>query len=129
MPDGDAIIMAQKLARTLGIGAGISAGANLLAAIEVQDRLGGDAVVVSIICDDNKKYLSTDLAKKEPVRPGYRCPHVELLTYEVSSLPRPCEDGSTIHSCVASGFVSAFLLHSLDTRQDAMSKFSVKAGC
>jgi cysteine synthase A len=93
VPDGDAIIMAQKLARTLGIGAGISAGANLLAAIEVQDRLGGDAVVVSIICDDNKKYLSTDLAKKEPVRPGYRCPHVELLTYEVSSLPRPCEDG------------------------------------
>lgn len=102
MPDGDAIIMAQKLARTLGIGAGISAGANLLAAIEVQDRLGGDAVVVSIICDDNKKYLSTDLAKKEPVRPGYRCPHVELLTYEVSSLPRPCGDGlhdSFMHGC------------------------------
>lgn len=92
--------MAQKLAKTLGIGAGISAGANLLAAIEVQDRMGGDAVVVSIICDDNKKYLSTDLAKKEPVRPGYRCPHVELLTYEVPFATSPCpqsEKKSTQH--------------------------------
>jgi cysteine synthase A len=66
--DGDAIIMAQKLARTLGLGVGISSGANFAGAIKVQNILGSDAVVTTVFADDNKKYLSTDYSKEEPVK-------------------------------------------------------------
>ena len=83
VPDGDAILMAQKLASQLGLGVGISSGANLLAALEAQDRLGPDSVVATVFCDDSRRYLSTDLTRAEPTRPGYRSPHVELLRYEV----------------------------------------------
>lgn len=86
--DGDAILMAQKLAAELGIGVGISSGANLLGALQVQNDLGDDAVVVTIFSDDNKKYLSTDLLKEEPHRDGYLSPEVRLL--EVRALKRVC---------------------------------------
>jgi len=76
--DGDAILMAQKLAQQLGIGVGISSGANLLGALQVQEELGGEAVVVTIFSDDNKKYLSTDLMREEPVKDGFLTPDVEL---------------------------------------------------
>lgn len=79
--DGDAILMAQKLAADLGLGVGISAGANFLAALEAQERTGPGATVVTLFPDSNKKYLSTDLLRKEPVRPGYRTPAVELLGF------------------------------------------------
>ena len=86
--DGDAILMAQRLARELGLGVGISSGANLLGALMAQDRLDDDeAVVVTILCDDNKKYLSTDLMRDEPMRAGYLSPQVELLGYEVIAAP------------------------------------------
>ena len=75
--DGDAILMAQKLARR-GLGVGISSGANFLAALEVQEGLGKDAVVVTVFSDSNKKYLTTDLMKEEPVKPGFLTPDVEL---------------------------------------------------
>lgn len=80
--DGDAIIMAQKLASELGLGVGISSGANLIGALAVQDEIGPDATVVTIFCDDNKKYLSTALAGTEPVKPGYISPDVELIGFE-----------------------------------------------
>ncbi|MDH3455226.1 MAG: PLP-dependent cysteine synthase family protein [Gemmatimonadota bacterium] len=79
--DGDAILMAQKLATALGLGVGISSGANLLGALQVQDELGSEAVVVTVFCDDNKKYLSTDLLADEPVRPDFRAPDVELAGF------------------------------------------------
>lgn len=50
--DGDAILMAQKLSSELGLGVGISSGANFLGALKVQDELGDDAVVVTIFSDD-----------------------------------------------------------------------------
>lgn len=81
--DGDAIIMAQKLASDLGLGIGISSGANFVAALKVQNQLGHDAVVVTIFPDDNKKYLSTDLLKQEPVKKEFLSPDVELLEYRV----------------------------------------------
>ena len=84
--DGDSILMAQRLAAELGLGVGISSGCNLLAALEAQERLGGDAVVVTVFCDDNKKYLSTALLQTEPVKAGYRSPTVELTG--LRSLPR-----------------------------------------
>ena len=70
--DGDAILMAQRLARDLGLGVGISSGANFLGAVKVQDELGPDAEVVTVFPDDDKKYLSTDLLRDEPV--GARVP-------------------------------------------------------
>jgi cysteine synthase A len=86
--DGDAILLAQKLARELGLGVGISSGANLAGAIDLQNRLGGDAVVVTVFPDSNKKYLSTDLLREEPAREGYLAPDVELTRF--SALPRVC---------------------------------------
>ncbi|HEX5886777.1 MAG TPA: cysteine synthase family protein [Pyrinomonadaceae bacterium] len=88
VPDGDAILMAQKLAACLGLGVGISSGANFLGALMVQERLGDSAVVATVFPDDNKKYLSTALLDDEPVMPGYKAPEVELLRYE--ALKRVC---------------------------------------
>jgi cysteine synthase A len=87
--DGDSILMAQKLAANLGLAVGISSGCNFVAALKVQEQVGADAVVVTVFADDNKKYLSTDLLKDEPVRDGYYAPEVELLG--LSTLPRVCE--------------------------------------
>jgi cysteine synthase A len=85
--DGDAILMAQQLARH-GLAVGISSGANFVAALKVQTRLGGNAPTVTMFCDSNKKYLSTDLLRTEPVRPEYESPHVEILGY--SAFSRSC---------------------------------------
>lgn len=57
--DMDAINMSRKLALKFGLGVGISSGANFLASI-----LSGYKNVVTIFADDSKKYLSTDLTKK-----------------------------------------------------------------
>ncbi len=86
--DGDAILMAQKLADR-GLGVGISSGANFLAALQAQDRLGRDAVVVTVFSDSNKKYLSTDLMKEEPVKAGFLSPQLELLG--IGQAIRVCE--------------------------------------
>ena len=80
--------MAQKLARELGLGVGISSGANLAGAIALQNRMGDDAMVATVFPDSNKKYLSTDLLKREPVRDGYVSPDVELMGFSV--LQRVC---------------------------------------
>ncbi|MCF6464858.1 PLP-dependent cysteine synthase family protein [Clostridium sp. Cult2] len=77
--DGDAIIMAQRLAAEMGLGVGISSGANFLGAIKVQEILGPEKIIVTVFPDDNKKYLSTDLMKEEPIKEDYISPHVELL--------------------------------------------------
>ncbi len=79
--DGDANLMAQRLARELGLAVGISAGANLVGALMVQEQLGPDAVVATVFPDDNKKYLSTDLLCDEPARDGFLSPRVRLLGF------------------------------------------------
>ena len=79
--DGDAIIMAQKLAAEMGIGVGISSGANFLGAVKVQDDMGGEAIVVTVLPDDNKKYLSTALLSEEKPRAGYLSTDIELLGF------------------------------------------------
>lgn len=80
--DGDAILMAQRLAAQLGLAVGISAGANFIAALVVQEELGPEAVVVTVFADDSKKYLSTDLLREEPAREGYLSPEVSLSHFE-----------------------------------------------
>ena len=80
--DGDAILMAQKLASGLGLAVGISSGTNFLGAIMTQDEMGHDAVVTTVFPDDNKKYVSTDLLREEQVKPAYLTPEFKLLGYE-----------------------------------------------
>ena len=57
--------------------------------MQAQDELGADAVVVTVFPDDNKKYLSTDLLRDEPVKPEHRAPHVRLLGFR--ALNRVCD--------------------------------------
>jgi len=80
--DGDAIIMAQKLAKQLGLAVGISSGANVIGAIKLQQQMGPKAVIVTILADSNKKYLSTDLVKEEPIKPGYISSDTLFTDYE-----------------------------------------------
>lgn len=81
--DGDAIVMSQRLANELGVAVGISSGANLLGALEISHEQGAGACVATVFCDDNKKYLSTDLCSDEETKDHYRCKDVELLGFHV----------------------------------------------
>jgi cysteine synthase A len=99
--DGDAILMAKKLAWELGLGVGISSGANFLGALKVQNELGAEAVVVTVFPDDNKQYLSTDLLKDEPIKKGYLSPEVDLLGFHAQK--RVCVTCCDPEECVDSG--------------------------
>lgn len=57
----DAKAMARRLAREEGIFAGISSGANVVAALRVAERLGAGTTVVTLAVDSGLRYLSTDV--------------------------------------------------------------------
>ncbi len=96
--DGDAIVMAQLLARQLGLGVGISSGANFLGALRLLDRYGPDARVVTVFPDDNKKYLSTDLLHDEPIKDGFLSSEVRLDSF--SAFKRVCKTCCDPADCV-----------------------------
>jgi len=100
--DGDAIIMAQMLSQTLGLGLGISSGANFLGALNIQNELGGKSVVVTVFADSNKKYLSTDLMKKEPVKKSFLSNDIELLNFR--AFKRVCHTCCDPSDCVEAKF-------------------------
>ena len=83
--DGDAIVMAQKLAHTLGLGVGISSGGNFLGAVQLQNKMGDDAVVVTVFADDSKKYLSTDYSKEEPLKNDFLS--TDIILEKATSVP------------------------------------------
>jgi cysteine synthase A len=56
--DDEAIEMTTRLARDEGIFAGISTGANVVGAHRLAERLGPDAVIVTLAVDSGFKYLS-----------------------------------------------------------------------
>lgn len=85
--DGDAIRMAQALARDLGLAVGISSGANLIGALIASERLGPESVAATVFCDDNKKYLSTALSREEPVKPGDYSPEIDLIDFTATACP------------------------------------------
>jgi cysteine synthase A len=89
--DGDAILMAQRLAAELGLGVGISSGANFLGAVMIQNDRGDDSVVATVFPDDNKKYLSTDLLREQSPREGSLTAKIRLLGFR--ALKRVC------HTC------------------------------
>jgi cysteine synthase A len=57
----DAKEMARRLAREEALFAGTSSGANVVAALQVAERLGPGARVVTLMADSGLKYLSTDV--------------------------------------------------------------------
>jgi cysteine synthase A len=57
----DAKEMTRRIAREEALFAGTSSGANVLAAIQVAERLGPGAKVVTLMADSGLKYLSTDV--------------------------------------------------------------------
>lgn len=62
--------MTRRLAREEGLFAGTSSGANVLAAIQVAQRLGPQARIVTLLVDSGLKYLSTDVYKQPKARLG-----------------------------------------------------------
>lgn len=96
--DGDAIIMAQKLSAQLGLGLGISSGANFIAALQIQNEIGADTTVVTVFPDDNKKYLSTDLLKSEPVKSDFLSVDVDLSYY--TAFKRVCATCCSPSECL-----------------------------
>nr|MBA3785115.1 cysteine synthase family protein [Acidobacteriota bacterium] len=54
----DAQEMTRRLAREEGLFVGVSAGANVYAAIRLARKVKGNAIIVTILCDGGAKYLS-----------------------------------------------------------------------
>lgn len=78
--DDDSIIMAQMLSQKLGIGVGISSGANFIGCVLAQNMQSDDAVAVTVFADDNKKYLSTDYADKIEIKDEYVTSKIKLIS-------------------------------------------------
>lgn len=79
--DEDSINMSRKLSRELGLGVGISSGANFLGCAILQENI--KLPVVTVFADDNKKYLSTDLSKPIENNNEYISNQIKLINYVV----------------------------------------------
>jgi len=78
--DEDAINMSKKIAFNLGIGVGISSGANMIASVIAKEENEGN--IVTVFPDDNKKYLSTDLSKPIDNNQNFISNKINILDYE-----------------------------------------------
>ncbi|MBQ6860281.1 MAG: cysteine synthase family protein [Clostridia bacterium] len=78
--DEDAVNMSRKIALNLGLGVGISSGANLIASILKNENL--ENKMVTVFPDDNKKYLSTTLSNPIDNNPNFISNQIEILDYE-----------------------------------------------
>ena len=79
--DDDAINMSRILANELGLGVGISSGANLIGSILLNEK--NDKPTVTVFADDNKKYLTTDLSKEVDKNSAFISNNIKLLDYEI----------------------------------------------
>ena len=75
--DEDAINMSRKIAKELGIGVGISSGANFIGSVLLADQIKDS--VVTVFADDNKKYLSTSLSEEIDMNKNFVSNQIELL--------------------------------------------------
>jgi len=78
--DDDSINMARIIARDLGIGVGISSGANMIASVIAKEE--NEKEIVTVFADDNKKYISTDLSKPIDNNPKYISNQIKIIDYE-----------------------------------------------
>ena len=79
--DADAINIARKI-NNLGLSVGISSGANVFGAILKASELPGGSNVATVLPDDNKKYLTTDLCSKSEEAPSFE---IKIINYELIS--------------------------------------------
>ena len=79
--DEDAINMSRKIALDLGIGVGISSGANFIASVLAKQEIKGK--IVTVFPDDNKKYLSTSLSLGIDDNDEYYSNKIKLIDYEI----------------------------------------------
>ena len=79
--DDDAINMSRILAKEVGIGVGISSGANLIGSVLLNKKI--NKPVVTVFADDNKKYLSTDLSKEMDNNEKFISNKIKLINYEI----------------------------------------------
>lgn len=77
--DIDAINMAMKLSKDLGLGVGVSSGANFIASAISSSK---DDEVVTIFADDNKKYLSTFESDYE-IKDEFISEKIKLVSFEI----------------------------------------------
>ena len=61
----DAKDMTRRIAREEALFAGTSSGANVIAAIQIAERLGPDSKVVTLMADSGLKYLGTDVYRSK----------------------------------------------------------------
>lgn len=78
--DEDAINMSKRLSKELGLGVGISSGANFLGCVLLNEELKNP--VVTVFADDNKKYLSTDLSKDIDNNKDFISNQIKLISYK-----------------------------------------------
>ena len=79
--DDDSINMSRRLAKELGLGVGISSGANLIGSILLNEKI--NKPIVTVFADDNKKYLSTDLSKEIDETASFISNQIKLKNYTV----------------------------------------------
>ena len=79
--DEDAVNMSRILARKMGLGVGISSGANLIGSVLLSEKI--NKPVVTVFADDNKKYLSTDLSKDIDKNENFISNNIFLKGYEI----------------------------------------------
>ena len=77
--DSDAINIARKINK-LGLSVGISSGANVFGAILKASEFPEGSNVATILCDDNKKYLTTDLCSGTEEKLSR---DIKILDYEI----------------------------------------------
>jgi len=79
--DSDAINIARQINK-LGLSVGISSGANVFGAILKASESPNNKNVATILCDDNKKYLSTDLCSnsEENLSKNIKITHFEFMS-------------------------------------------------
>ncbi|GIW10587.1 MAG: cysteine synthase A [Chloroflexi bacterium] len=69
--DEDALQLTSELMRREGLLVGISSGANVWAAIQVAQRYGPEANVVTMLCDTGERYLTVPFGEEERTRFDY----------------------------------------------------------
>ena len=95
--DGDAILTAQKMGAQMGLAVGISSGCNFIGAVKAQNEMDPDSVVATVLPDDNRKYLSTDLLRTEQPAAGYVSNDIEFLGYR--AIKRVCHTCCDLYDC------------------------------
>ena len=78
--DCDAINMSKRIAKELGLGIGISSGANFLASVIMDSD---DLTIATVFPDDNKKYITTKLSEPDDEDPKLISNMIKLIGFEV----------------------------------------------